>query len=461
MSLGSIINGIAKVASAIAPGLMAINQTRSITTQAKSVELAQQRDHANFELGIKRMEFDAKMELARQAVRARERQEDKEFSLQLKQIEAETLIQQEKMRQVFNALEAQKQREFTESIEQFKAELQIALQADSIAFQRWKTETDRQFSLEITLLNAQINRQRDKQNRDDQRRDRNNPVFSVADDILKTVENRSEIPLTVFFSPPVLRYDPLPNATAQSQFPMMEATLSGALRELFEQYTQKQRPIKFMAGEWVTKNRRAESAVNDIFRELNSIPVLVLETEVEESFFNINIGFWNNDFDDARFKTVVRKFRWQDTISEISQNLLKKWQLEGRQIQTDYDRAEFSRRSRETFTHYMELLHCIHVGMVTDEYFLIYAPNRQLPLLPSLLSDLFDEANLPDEERLNLTKAVIDYSNQLFDALEQIEPAIMIDLRLEWANILQNIPSRYTFEEQVEKIMQTWLKQRK
>jgi tetratricopeptide (TPR) repeat protein len=490
---GSIIGGIAKVAGAIAPGLMAVNQTRAITNQTQSLALAQKRDSDARDLGIKRMEFDAKMEIMRQTVRAKERQEDKEFSLQLKAIEAENLfcieilrqeirskerqedkefslilenvrtenqVKVEKIRQAFNALEAQKQREFTQAIEKFKAEVQIALQADSIAFQRWKTETDRDFSLEITLLNAQINRQRDKQNRDDSRRDRNSPVFSVADDILKTVENRPEMPLTVFFSPPVLRYDPIPNAAAQSQFPMMESTLSGALRQLFKQYTLKQRPVKFMAGEWVTKNRRAEAAVNQIFSELNSIPVLVLETEVEESFFNINIGFWNNDFDDARFETVVRKFRWQDAIAEISQNLLKKWQTQGRQIQTDYDRAEFNRGSRETFTHYMEVLHCLHVGMVADEYFLIYAQYRQLPLLPSLLSDLFDEANLDDEECLKLTKAVIDYCNALFDALEQTESAIMVDLRLQWAKILQDIPSRYGFAEQVVNIMQTWLKQR-
>lgn len=459
---GSIIGGIAKVAGAIAPGLMAVNQTRAITNQTQSLALAQKRDSDARDLGIKRMEFDAKMELMRQTVRAKERQEDKEFSLALKMMEAETLFKQEKMRQAFNALEAEKQREFTQAIEKFKAELQIALQADSIAFQRWKTETDREFSLEITLLNAQINRQRDKQNRDDARRDRNSPVFAVVDDILHTVQNRPEMPLTVFFSPPVLRYDPIPNATAQSQFPMMESTLSSALREMFKQYTFKQRPIKFMAGEWVTKNRHAQSAVDQIFSDLKTIPVLVLEAEVEESFFFINIGFWNNDFDcyGARFETVVSKFRWQDAISEISQNLLKKWQTEGRQIQTDYDRADFSRRSRETFTHYMEVLHCIHVGMVTDEYFLVYAANRQLPLLPSLLSDLFDDANLDDEERLKLTKAVIDYCNALFDALEQTESAIMVDLRLQWAKILQDIPSRYGFAEQVVKIMQTWLKQR-
>lgn len=457
---GAMIGGITKVAGMIAPGLMAINQTRAITTQTQSLALAQKRDSDARDLGIKRMEFDAKMEIMRQTVRAKERQEDKEFSLALKTMEAETLFKQEKMRQAFQSLEAEKQREFTQAIEKFKAEVQIALQADSIAFQRWKTETDREFSLEITLLNAQINRQRDKHNRDDARRDRNSPVFAVVDDILHTVQNRPEMPLTVFFSPPVLRYDPIPNATAQSQFPMMESLVSSALRNMFEQYTLKQRSIKFMAGEWVTKNRRNESAVNDIFRELNSIPVLVLETEVEESFFNINIGFWNNDFDDARFKTVVRKFRWQDAVAEISQNLLKKWQNEGRQIQTDNDRAEFSRRSREIFTHYMEVLHCIHVGMVADEYFLIYAQYRQLPLLPSLLSDLFDEANLDDEERLKLTKAVIDYCNALFDALEQTESAIMVDLRLQWAKILQDIPSRYGFAEQVVKIMQTWLKQR-
>jgi formylglycine-generating enzyme required for sulfatase activity len=159
-------------------------------------------------------------------------------------------------------------------------------------------------------------------------------------------------------------------------------------------------------------------------------------------------------------KCDKRKLRWQDTISEISQNLFQQWQQQGKAIQTDLDRAEFSRRSWETFTHYMEVLHCIHVGMVTDEYFLIYAPQRQLPLLPTLLPNLFDEANLNDDERIALTKAVIDYCNALFDGLEQTEPAVMVELRLGWAKILQSVPSRYGFANQVQTIMQTWLKQR-
>ena len=456
---GTIIGGITKLAEQAYPALMAINKIREIATQARSIELAQKQDTDNYNFGLKRMEFDANMEMMRQTVRAKERQEDKEFSLKLKEIAAETLLKEEKMRQAFNTLEAEKQQEFTQSIEKFKAEIQIALQADSIAFQRWKTATDRLFSLEITLLNAQINRQRDKQNRDDSKRDRNNPFFSIADDLRQTFENLPEIPLIVFFSPPVLTYDPAPNTSA-NQFPMIEVIVSSALRDMFKQYTLSSRPIKFMAGEWVIKNRRAESAVHQIFSELHTIPVIVLETEVEESFFNINIGFWSNDFDDARFETVVRKFRWQDAISEISQNILKKWQNEGRQIQSDYDRNEFSRRSKETFINYMEILHCIHVGMVIDEYFLIYAANRQLPFLPSLLPDLFEEVNLPEEERFHLTKAVINYCHALFDALEQREPAIMVELRLEWAKILQNLPYRYSFPEQVEKIMETWLKQR-
>ncbi len=457
---GAIVGGITKVAKTVVPALLGIHETRVTSSETQYLALAQKRDSDAQNLAIKRMEFDAKMEMMRQSVRAREREEDKEFSLAIKAMEAENLLKVEKARQAFQALEAEKQREFTQAIEKFKAELQVALQADNIAFQKWKTETDQKFAIEIRYLDAQITRQRDKQNRDDAKRDRNSPVYAVADDILEIVHNRPEMPLTVFFSPPVLRYDPLPNSTAQSQFPMMESTLSGALRELFKQYTLNQRPVKFMAGEWVTKNRRAESAVNQIFSELRSIPVLVLETEVEESFFNINIGFWNNDFDDARFETVVRKLRWQDTISEISQNLLQQWQQQGKTIQTDLDRAEFSRRSRETFTHYMEILHCIHVGMVTDEYFLIYAPERKLPLLPTLLPDLFDEANLPQDERIELTKAVVDYCNALFDGLEKIEPALMLDLRLGWAKILQSVPSRYGFGDQVQAIMQTWLKQR-
>ncbi|MDM3851256.1 MAG: hypothetical protein PT119_15050 [Aphanizomenon gracile PMC627.10] len=289
--LGAIVGGIAKLAGTIAPTLMALNKTRIITTQTQSLALAQKRDNDAQNLAIKRMEFDAKMEMMRQSVRAKEHQGDKEFSLTLKAMEVKTLLTQEKMRQAFQVLEAEKQREFTQAIEKFKAEVQIAIQTDNIAFQKWKTETDQQFAIEIRYLDAQITRQRDKQNRDDARRDRNSPFFGIADDTLEIVHNRPEMPLTVFFSPPVLRYDPLPNSTDQSQFPMMESTLSGALRELFKQYTLNQRPVKFMAGEWVTKNRRAESAVNQIFSELRSIPVLVLETEVEGNCSQDEFGY--------------------------------------------------------------------------------------------------------------------------------------------------------------------------
>lgn len=134
--IGAIVGGIAKLAGTIAPTLMAVNRTRIITTQTQSLALAQKRDHDAQQLAIKRMEFDAKMEMMRQSVRARESQENKEFSLTLKAMEAETLLTQEKMRQAFQALEAEKQREFTQAIEKFKAEVQIAIQTDNIAFSR-------------------------------------------------------------------------------------------------------------------------------------------------------------------------------------------------------------------------------------------------------------------------------------------------------------------------------------
>jgi tetratricopeptide (TPR) repeat protein len=463
--LGAIIGGVAKLAGAAGQALGLRNQTQIAEAQSRAIALAQKRDSDNRQLGLQRMEFDAKMEMVRQAVRAKERDEDREYSLSLKKIEAETLIKNEKMRQAFQALEAEKQRDFTQSIEKFKAEIQIALQGDSIAFQRWKSETDREFSLALRELDALIVRQRDKQNRDDARRDRNSPVFSVADDILAMVLNREQMPLTIFFSPPVLRYDPAQNASPQSQFPMMESTLSSALRELFKHYSLAQRQIKFMAGEWITKNRRAEAAVNQIYADLKEIPVIVLESEVEESFFNINIGFWNNDFDDARFETVVRKLRWQDAIAEISQRLLSQWQEEGRETTVTTQNGkqthpDFIRRNREEFTHYMEVLHCIHVGMVADEYFLLYAPQRQLPILPTLLPDLLEEVNLPEEERTALIHVVIDYANVRFDGLAKIEPATIVDVRLAWAKILQELSDRYTFGDQVRSAMAAWLQQR-
>jgi tetratricopeptide (TPR) repeat protein len=480
-----IVGSIKKLTGTIAPTLEAINESRAIANNTIFLTLTQKRNGDQRKLAIRRMEIEAALELMRQAVKARESQKDQEFSVRLKSIEAETLIKTEKIRKAFKSLETQEQREFTQAIEKFKAEIQIALKSDNITFQSWKVKSDRQLTLDMRLINAQIASHREKQNHDDtksntwgEQKDRHSQIFAIADDILQTVHNRPEMPLTVFFSPPVLRYEPTPNTTTQRQFPAMDSTVSSALRNLFKEYTLNHRVVKFMAGEWVTKNRRAESAVNQIFSELLSIPVLLLETEVEESFLNINIGFWNNDFDDARFETVVRRVAWQDAIGEIAQTLrnqstsqqtqtdLDKHEISQHsqqtftRIQTDFDKYEISRRSRESFIRHMELLHCIHLGMVTDEYFLMYAPQPQLPLLPKLLPGLFEEANLDDHERLNLTTAVIDYYNILFDVLEQIQPAIIVELRLSWAKILHSVPSEYGFADQVQRVIQTWSQQR-
>jgi hypothetical protein len=111
--IGQIVKTITNVGAVISSLTSAFNQSRSIANNTKSIELAQKREEDNYQLGLKRMEFDAKMEIARQAIKAKERHEDKEFSLQLKAIEAENWLKQEKMRQVYQSLEAEKQREFT------------------------------------------------------------------------------------------------------------------------------------------------------------------------------------------------------------------------------------------------------------------------------------------------------------------------------------------------------------
>jgi hypothetical protein len=140
---GNIIGGIAKVAGAIAPALMVINQTRMIATQSRSLELAQKRDTDNYNLGIKRMEFDVKMELVRQTVRAKERQEDKEFSLQLKKIEAENLFGIEVFRQEIRAKERQEDREFSLILENVRAENQVKVEKMRQAFNALEAEKQR------------------------------------------------------------------------------------------------------------------------------------------------------------------------------------------------------------------------------------------------------------------------------------------------------------------------------
>ncbi len=295
--IGFISAGVKTIVGAtqgLIPFFMAINQSRALATQSRSLELAQKRDDANREVAIKRMEFDAKMAIFQQAVRAKERQEEHEFSRQLQESRQRHEFAIEASRQAFNALEAEKQRQFMEAIEKFKAEVQLVINQDNLAFARWKEETGREFTREMKLLDVQLARILAKAKQRDDRR----PVFSVADDILEAIAKYDQMPLSVFILPPVLLYDPAPQAArANAQFSVM--------------------------------------AANDIYRDLGAVPVMIVETAVEESFLHLNIGFWHTDFPAPRFETVVRKLKWQDILGEIAQARAAAWRAEGRTLAGD------------------------------------------------------------------------------------------------------------------------------
>ncbi|MDJ1170358.1 SUMF1/EgtB/PvdO family nonheme iron enzyme [Roseofilum sp. BLCC_M154] len=460
--VSAAVHTVTKAAQSIVPGIMAWNQTRIMNNQQKNLQLVEKRDSKSQEIALKRMEFDAKMEMARQAARAKEREEDREFSLALETMRAESLLKTEQMRQAFQALEAEKQRQFTEAIEKFKAEVQISINQDNLAFARWKEETGREFALEMKLLDLQINRMLAKETREDVRRDRNNPIYAVTEDILNIIMSQDRPPLSVFISPPVLKFDPSPKGGTDPQFPMMESTLKAALRQLFKQYNLNQRPILLHAGEWITKARSGEAAARDLFRDLKTAPVAILETEIEESFLNINVGFWHTDFPDIRFDSVARKLRWRDGLDEIRQAQGQVFEMQGKSLDqaTPYDLEKLNRRSREELTHYLEVLHCVHAGMIADEYFLLYAQPQQIPLLPRLLPGLFAEGELPPQVQLELIHKVIDYCDALFNALEQMDSLVVAQLRLDWAETLGAVSERYGFEGQIGGAIRAWLKQR-
>jgi hypothetical protein len=386
--LGELARGIAAVAKTVGTVFGVWNETSYTVRETRRQELRTNNDPDSQQALYDRLEFEAKMELYRQGVRAKERQEDREFSQELQRLEGAQLLHVEEMRQQFQSLEAEKQRQFTEAIEKFKADLQVALHQDTLAFQRWKEETGRQFAIELRWLDARIDRLLAKEARENDRRDRHSPIFAVTDDILAHASRTDRPPLSIFISPPVLRFDPQARGSDDVQFPMMESTLSAALRDLCKQYQQAQRPVMLHAGEWVTNARRAESAARDFFRSLRTVPVVIVETEVEESFMNLNLGFWHSYSPDVRFDTVVRKFRWPDALEELYEQHVQTFQTTkgiAPEALTPRDRARLERKSREDLTHYIEVLHVIHTAMLMDEYFLLYAEPRQLPLLPQIL----------------------------------------------------------------------------
>ena len=414
----------------------------------------------------------------------------REFQAQENERNRDLQLTLTELNQEFQSQQGELSRAFSEKLEVFRAdlqkyffeqqrELQIQLKEQDIELARELRKYDRQTAITVV---------------EEQKRQNNSPIWLVAGDLLRRGNTSGVLPLNVFFSPPVLKFDRTKESDAKG-FPAMEDYLQQELRKFFQQYQGRDRQIDYLAGAWTSKQFSNEAAARQIFLGLQSEPTLILESALEGENLSISFAYWGLGHIKERYETVMR-FSWLEVlysfvkertetwfrnravegsteaewIEEYGEKFVRQYQAnrgvmakEQRWIDRGDDIRELERnyhlapKDWDQLKRLVAICHCAIAGWVTDEYFLldVNPDRRQLPLLPELLSELV--SGMSETVQHQFIDGSVHIYQKLYDCLISEVPDWEPELRLELATSLIKLPSHDAGLAQINASLKVWL----
>ncbi|HAZ48820.1 MAG TPA: hypothetical protein DDW76_14890 [Cyanobacteria bacterium UBA11369] len=395
------------------------------------------------------------------------------------------------------------------AITEFIKNVDLAINQQTIDFQIWKLEQERLLTVQLRALDAKLTwelREYDRKAQLDfllaKKELDNLPIWPTIRQILS--ESDQEIPLRIILSPVILKHRPSPHsANIPDSFPNLETNLETKLSQLANYYSSHGRPVKFFGGAWSDTFYHSESAAQALFTFLKSVPVLILDDEVEGDYFYLRHAFWGINWSDYRSFPLVSQLPWKEVQIEFAKMAALSWRTArqaeetagGNPVDIDFlyeesqlerfakhleilDREEKAKQRRlglnrikrnyeitteeiEESGKYFVVLHCLWFGLLVDEYFLIHAPAKLPlnPLLPELLPSLLQ--GFPESFLQEAILMIVAHYNNLYTALElKGEASLVPDLRLNLAQTLLQMPQQYAAKEQMIEAINSWLKLR-
>ncbi|MDM8550268.1 SUMF1/EgtB/PvdO family nonheme iron enzyme, partial [Desulfobacterales bacterium HSG2] len=173
------------------------------------------------------------------------------------------------------------------------------------------------------------------------------------------------------------------------------------------------------------------SATSVLFENLKTVPVLILESSVEENYFYLNFGYWGLNWPKSLYESFVSEFSWPEVSKNSGDEYLKRFVL---------------------------IYHYLVGGMLADLHFLTDFPpeTSSRPLLPELLSEMLKD--IPSEDVRELLDFVVPYYRNLYEELGQNDESCWIpELSLELAQSLMKLDGPRA-KDQVAFSVQQWLK---
>jgi formylglycine-generating enzyme required for sulfatase activity len=396
--------------------------------------------------------------------------------------------------------------EYSVEIEQFRQLVQINIHEKGLAFQKWKFEQEKQLQYEILVLKQEFQRELSRyqqinsleQLRERIRSDRS-PITNLAFDLLQAPFLDGVMPLRVLLSPPVLDFDSYNQNSSDFK---RESFITEKIRQFMSlsyHINSKERPTELLDKAWESKKYGGGAAINQLYNQLKSIPVLILESELVGTDINLRYSYWTGEQTQLVHGSILSEFSTIDFLQESAERKALAWKAiriklkemgkddleikrlggnkehnlqilekylqekeEYEELGIDVSQLMITKNYQLTQDEYKELdeylaiLHCLVLGITADWLFLKRSIETT-SLLPSLLPDLLSK--LPDNERLHeqIVESIAKIYRQFCNSLELEFSYWLPEISLRFADSFLSLPNKSYASEEANFSVKTWL----
>lgn len=389
--------------------------------------------------------------------------------------------------QKFQAILQKQNHEFQREIEEFRQKVNLAINERNIEFQKWRFAQEQKLQLHIVELNQQfqwemVNTQH--QNAKDliyenYRVNKESPIINLAKDLIDAPFTDGTIPVKILFSPPELDYD---SNQPQGSKSKTESYLAEAIRQFVNQgygISSQERPTEFLDKAWQSKKYGGGAALNTLYRNLKSIPVLIFESEFAQNGINLRYCYWSG-LDRPRIEgSLLTDYPYRDFLNELAKTKAREWRKHRTELIEDgFDSATIkslakgfdednlatleeeeriiaqlkakgkdiskfniakvyktTNEDEKAFYNYLAVLHCLTIGIIAD----LQALQRSCtnyPLLPKLLPSLFEKLRFSSQQNQQAIAEIVKLYHQFCEGLSKqpeynsLVPDVALDLAL-------------------------------
>ncbi|MDE5109826.1 MAG: hypothetical protein O4753_00635, partial [Trichodesmium sp. St7_bin2_1] len=452
----------------------AFNSTfgRTMTKKLEGQQLAHQKELqekqivAQFEIKYMRTMSQIKLQQNNQELKLGLRQNNQEFKQKLE-------IAHQEFQDKIVEYQYQKNRKLQEFIKTVNTQIVKSNQE----FKTWLFKQQKKVQIELSEYNQEtqyLNAVYQREIALEIKELDNWPLKNYPWQILQCHQGINPIPVQIILAPPEVDYDRFENinSTSKSEFPKVEKRLSQYLKNFLQKHysvENEQRPTELIDHAWESNRFAGGSAVKTIFSRLKSEPIVLIESEVDGDFINIQLAYWSGGQEVSPFyKTIISHLHYPKIIYEFAIQRALHWEVNVKQkllaqgiseqeinqeyggdnllnlqVYRKYEQEklagiEFERHyktNREDFDKLSALLgayHNIIVGLFTDIHYLIHT--NLSPKLPELLPELETEFSIDQRLADELLKMVVESYIGSLRAMEkdrsELVPEFAVDIAL-------------------------------